>query len=129
MGQILTVGGNDFQAKVLESDIPILVDFWAGWCAPCRRLEPEIDSVARLMAKQVGVAKLNVDLDPEVAARFGVQSIPTLILFDRGSERARMVEPRSSSQIVAAVDSALGHRPTTGLPDKKPLLRRLFHKP
>lgn len=78
-----------FQAEVLESDKPVLVDFWAPWCGPCKMLGPVIEKLAGELADTVTIGKLNVDDNPGVAQQFGVMSIPTLILFKDGKEVAK----------------------------------------
>jgi thioredoxin 1 len=84
MSKAASVTTSDFQVEVLESTIPVLVDFWAPWCPPCRAIAPEIDAVALSMEGKAKVLKLDVDEEPEVEARYGVKSIPTLIIFKNG---------------------------------------------
>ncbi len=74
----------DFDKEVLQSDVPVLVDFWAVWCGPCRRVGPEVDAVAEQLSGKAKVFKVNVDEEPDIAGRYGVQSIPTLIIFKGG---------------------------------------------
>ena len=78
------VTDGEFDSAVLSSDVPVLVDFWAEWCGPCRVLGPTVDSLADDYAGRVKIAKLNIDENPESAARYGVRSIPTLLLFKDG---------------------------------------------
>ncbi len=80
----LTFTDGDFEKSVLKSATPVLVDFWAAWCGPCRLMAPTIDSLASDYDGRVGVGKLNVDENPETAERFGIRSIPTLLLFKDG---------------------------------------------
>ena len=80
----LTFTDGDFEKSVLQSATPVLVDFWAAWCGPCRVMAPTVDSLASDYAGRVGVGKLNVDENPETAERFGIRSIPTLLLFKDG---------------------------------------------
>ena len=84
MSQAAAVTTADFDREVLQCDVPVLVDFWAVWCGPCRRVDPEVKAVAEQMNGQAKVLKVNVDEEPDLAARYGVQSIPTLIIFKDG---------------------------------------------
>lgn len=80
----ITVTGETFDKKVLRSEKPVLVDFWADWCPPCHRLAPVLEEFAAEQADELVVAKLNIDHDPELAERYGVESIPTLNLYRDG---------------------------------------------
>lgn len=79
-----------FQQDVLESEVPVLVDFWAPWCGPCRMVAPVVDEIAEQYAGKVKVVKLNTDENPNVANQYGIRSIPTLMIF-KGGERVDMV--------------------------------------
>jgi thioredoxin len=78
------VDNANFQAEVLESAEPVVVDFWAEWCGPCKMIAPSLEEIAQEMAGKVKIAKLNIDENPELAAKFGVRSIPTLAMFKGG---------------------------------------------
>jgi thioredoxin 1 len=81
---VVTFKDESFEAQVLKSDVPVLVDFWATWCAPCRAIAPHVEAVAEQFKGQVKVGKLDIDSDPGAPSRFGVRAVPTLILFKDG---------------------------------------------
>jgi thioredoxin 1 len=93
-----------FEDDVLKSDRPVLVDFWAEWCAPCRMLAPTVEAVAEKYASNARVVKLNVDDNPSVSQRFGIKGIPTLILFKNGREEERVVGATSEQAISRMLD-------------------------
>ncbi len=98
-----------FEADVLRSDLPVLVDFWAEWCGPCRALAPTIDQIAEEAAGRLRVFKLDVDANPATTQRFAIQSIPTLILFDRGEPRGQLTgRPRSKDHLLEEIERAVG---------------------
>jgi thioredoxin 1 len=97
-GAIIEVTDSNFQAEVIESETPILVDFWAPWCAPCRAIAPLLEEIAE-GREDVRIVKLNVDDNQETAAEYGILSIPTLILFNNGAEAKRLRPTRSKSHL------------------------------
>jgi thioredoxin 1 len=101
------VSDADFDAEVLKADGPVVVDFWAEWCGPCKMIAPALEDIATELGAKVKIAKLNIDENPELAAQFGVRSIPTLMIFKGGEMASRQVgaAPKQKLQqwITAAV--------------------------
>ena len=98
------VSDSSFEKDVLQADKPVLVDFWAEWCAPCRMLAPTVTAVAEQYGESAGVVKLNVDDNPSTAQRYGIKGIPTLILFREGKEVERVVGATSKESISRMID-------------------------
>ena len=98
---------SNFDADVINSEKPALVDFWAEWCGPCKMIAPFLDEAATEYADKMSVVKLNVDESPNVAAKFGIRSIPTLMLFKDGAVQAQKVGAFSKSQLTEFLDSNL----------------------
>jgi thioredoxin 1 len=98
------VSDSSFETDVLKSEQPVLVDFWAEWCAPCRMLAPTVDAVAEKYSGQARVVKLNVDENPSVSQKYGIKGIPTLILFKGGKEEERVVGATSKDAISRMID-------------------------
>jgi thioredoxin 1 len=98
--KVVTITQDNFQNEVLSSDTPVLVDFWAEWCGPCKRVAPVLDELASEMDGKIRIAKLNVDENQQIAYQFQVQSIPTFILFKDGKMADRMMGavPKSAFQ-------------------------------
>jgi thioredoxin 1 len=101
---VTEVSDSSFEKDVLQSDMPVLVDFWAAWCAPCRMLAPTVDAVAELYVASARVVKLNVDDNPSISQRYGIKGIPTLILFKAGKEEERVVGATSKEAISRMID-------------------------
>ena len=108
MSHVQEVTADNFATEVLEAALPTLVDLWAEWCAPCRMLGPEVEVVARQEQGRLKVTKLDVQRDAQVAARYGVTSIPTLLLFVNGEIRERLTGYMPAARIVERLSSYLG---------------------
>lgn len=103
--QIKTVTDANFEQEVINANKPVLVDFWAEWCGPCRALTPILEEVAAAHGENITFAKINIDENPQAPAKFGVMSIPTLILFKNGQVEAVKMGLLSKSQLSAFVES------------------------
>ena len=107
MANIGDVTDGDFQTNVLDADAPVLVDFWAEWCVPCHMVSPVVEAIGAEKGDGLRVAKLNIDDNPEVTRRYGVMSIPSLILFVGGEEVARVVGARGKDALLKELDPHL----------------------
>lgn len=105
-GAIIQASDNNFQAEVLEADTPVLVDFWAPWCGPCRIVAPHLEELND-ERQDLRIAKLNVDENPQTAARYGVMSIPTLILFRNGQPAKQIVGAMPKKRMEEEIEPAL----------------------
>lgn len=110
MSKEVVVTDSNFKTEVLGSNTPVLLDFWAEWCAPCRALAPVIEKIAEANSGKLKVGKLNVDENPGTAQQFGIQGIPTLILFKEGKVAHQLVGFQSQGNIQRAVDEVLGQK-------------------
>lgn len=102
---MLEVTGDNFEKEVLKSEKPVLIDFWAPWCVPCKVIAPAVEELALELKEKVKVGKANVDDNPELATELSVLNIPTLILFKDGAEAARMIGVNSKEAIKAKVST------------------------
>lgn len=107
MSEGMNVTEQDFDDIIQKSEAPVLVDFWAEWCGPCRMLAPVIDELAAEYGEKVKIAKVNVDQQPNLAARFGIRSIPTLILFRGGEVAEQLVGMQPKETLKSKIDALL----------------------
>lgn len=115
MSHASVVTDTDWETEVLSADTPVLVDFWAEWCGPCRMVGPVVEEIASEKVGSLKVLKLNVDDNPETARKYGVMSIPTLMLFSAGDEKKRIVGARGKSQLLAEVEPFLTSPPPSSV--------------
>ncbi|MEE9352118.1 MAG: thioredoxin TrxA [Thiotrichaceae bacterium] len=104
---ILYLSDDSFEEEVLNSDTPVLVDYWAEWCGPCKMIAPILDEIATEYGDKVKVTKLNIDDNPDTPPKYGIRGIPTLMLFKDGSVEATKVGAVSKSQLSAFIDQHL----------------------
>jgi len=108
MGNVKELSDREFEAEVLQSSGPVLVDFWAPWCGPCRMIAPVVEELASENAGAIKVVKINIDDSPNTAALYGVSSIPTLMLFHNGEVADRFVGVQPKKRLQDAIDQAKG---------------------
>lgn len=104
----ITITKDNFDSAVINSDIPVLIDFWALWCAPCRMLAPAVAAAAEKYDGVIKVGKVNVDEEPEISISYGVSSIPTVIMFKDGEEAGRSVGAVSQDELFEIIDKMRG---------------------
>lgn len=107
MSNIVHVSDDSFDSDVIKSDIPVLVDYWADWCGPCKMIAPILDEIAGQYAGKLKITKLNIDENPSTPPKYGIRGIPTLMLFKGGEVEATKVGAMSKSQLTAFLDSNL----------------------
>ena len=96
-----------WDSEVLKSDLPVFVDFWAEWCGPCRMVGPAVEQIGKLMTGKIKVAKVNVDENQEIAMKYGIQSIPSLILFKGGKEVSRKIGAMPKEAYIRFIENSL----------------------
>ncbi len=106
-GTVTEVTDNNFQAEVLESDVPVLVEFWAPWCGPCRMVAPVVEEIAKERADALKVVKLNIDENQQTAIAYDVMSIPTLILINRGEVAKKVIGAYPKRKLEAELEPVL----------------------
>jgi len=104
----LTFTDDNFEAEVLKSDVPVLVDFWAQWCGPCLMLAPTIDELATAYAGKAKIGKVDVDQAAGLASLYGIQNIPTVLIFNGGEQKERIVGAKHKRDYQAALDAQIG---------------------
>lgn len=104
---VITLTAENFDSEVLKSDIPVLVDFWAAWCGPCRMISPIIDQLADEYAGKIKVGKVNVDDEAQLAQKYGIMSIPTLYFFKNGEAVNQLVGVRPKAELEKIIQSVL----------------------
>lgn len=104
---LLQVNDKNFTAEVLQSDIPVLVDFWATWCGPCRAISPIVEDLAKEFSGRIKITKLNVDENPSTPSQYGVRGIPALILFKEGKVLDQIVGSVPKARLKALIEKAL----------------------
>ena len=107
MGNVLEISDQTFDQEVINSATPVLIDFWAPWCGPCKAIAPVVEEVAGTYAGRLKVVKMNVDDNPQTPSRYGVRGIPNLILFKRGQVAEQIFGAVPKAHLVRAIDSAL----------------------
>ncbi len=107
MSQLLHLKEENFKQEVLESQIPVLVDFWAEWCGPCHMIAPIVEQISEDYAGRIKVGKLNVDESPQIAAQYGIRGIPTLMLFQGGKAVEQIIGAVPKASIISKLDSHL----------------------
>ena len=107
MGEPITVNDSNFDQTVLQAEIPVLVDFWAPWCAPCRMVAPILDELAKEYDGEVKIVRVDVDQNPKTASKYSIMSIPTLITFKKGQPVSHAVGFRPKAELKRSLDAAL----------------------
>ena len=107
VGKVVTITDAEFESSVLQSDKPVILDFWAEWCQPCKMLSPTVEAIAGEYEEKIKVGKLNVDDNPNTATKYGIRGIPTLLFFKGGEVVQQMVGVKSKAEIKKVIDENL----------------------
>lgn len=108
MSEQITINDGNFEEVVLKAETPVLVDFWAPWCGPCKMVEPVVEELAQEYEGRISFARLNVDGNYQIASQYGIMSIPTLIIFKDGKPVSNLVGFRPKDQLKESLEAALG---------------------
>jgi thioredoxin 1 len=107
LGKVVTITDAEFESSVLQSDKPVILDFWAEWCQPCKMLSPTVEAIAGEYEEKIKVGKLNVDDNPNTATKYGIRGIPTLLFFKGGEVVQQMVGVKSKAEIKKVINENL----------------------
>jgi thioredoxin 1 len=107
VSDVQQVSDSSFEADVLQSDLPVLIDFWAPWCGPCKQIAPVVDELAKEYAGRLKIVKMNVDDNPQTPSKYGVRGIPNLILFKGGQVRDQIIGAVPKAQLVKAINQVV----------------------
>ena len=107
MGDVQQINDSSFDSDVLKSDLPVLIDFWAPWCGPCKAIAPVVEELAKEYAGRLKIVKMNVDDNPQTPSKYGVRGIPNLIIFKGGQVRDQIVGAVPKAQLVKAINAVV----------------------
>lgn len=107
MSEIKSISDAEFESTVVQADVPVLVDFWAEWCSPCKAVAPVLDEIAKEYDGRLKIVKVNIDNNADAAAKYGIRSIPSLLLFKEGNVAATKVGASTKSDLAAFIDDAI----------------------
>jgi thioredoxin 1 len=108
MANVKNIGQDNFDSEVIKSDLPVMIDFWAPWCGPCKMVGPIVETLAEENVGKINIGKLNVDENQALAVQYGVRGIPTLLFFKDGQEVKRIVGAQNKNQLQKAIDELIG---------------------
>ena len=104
---VLSINEKSFESEVINSDIPVLIDFWAEWCGPCKELTPLLDEISDEMKDKIKIVKINIDENPNIPSQYGIQSIPTLIIFNKGEPIATKIGSSIKTELISWINTSI----------------------